>query len=848
MNATERVLARLKEVGFETGLGGVTPFGEKLPLVTGVAWEKRTAQLALIAHSEGSVEDVAWRQLLFAGSGLRHHLSGDGPSALGTPVILAIVDADGEKQIRRLAENLAKEYAVFNRVDINLVPEKNVKNPEELDDALAPLLPRCRSLLGKEISRQEVQKFWTELRGSVEAAAEGLDDVFASIRSTAGRDAADALVSGSVGREELPSPAPLGELGIWNFRSIKEMELNLSDINIIHGPNGGGKTSIVEAMEFGWAGTSQKRNGARPADYAKHLPGNGEGDFKIEVDGRAVAGVSEHEEAELRRCVLTHEAMTRLASEEPKKRFEGLLGVTGLEIPDLDTRTKEFAKTAKRAADTALAAVGIAPLARTDSKGLDHLRGALRSDFLGEFSELPDLDLAEGTLASVSGGSFTPRQWPAGDLRLRLQRADAAVAEVAEERGDESEILATLDDAAKAVESLLASRLEAAGAARQLLDALQQRSESPGEQRGEAGTPEEPAEGPIRVDLASRWLNHARGLSQAADRFRDEAAEIEDHGWSARLIDYAEAVDQASAVAPDVELERLSQPRRRPKAPQPSQEIDEDLFSRAAFAKAPDDPNAVQGPLRELAEALQVHGDGLRELDQRLRNHPARRFGARREMIMDAICRFELARTLRRGGPILETSERMVSELLDGRLAPVVRELVGAIVRFEWYFKPLQMSATEKEVVFGGLGTDRADLDARLILNSAEQTVLGVAWFLGLHMLQPKERRRVLVLDDPTSGFDNVNQSGFASTLRAFVRLLKPEQVVITTHDDAVAAVLTEEFAVVDDWPRSVARMRFHRDEDDFSVYSVEDCSVYRGEFGPETQRLGLPEDAPAVG
>ena len=215
---------------------------------------------------------------------------------------------------------------------------------------------------------------------------------------------------------------------------------------------------------------------------------------------------------------------------------------------------------------------------------------------------------------------------------------------------------------------------------------------------------------------------------------------------------------------------------------------------------------------------------------------------------MDAICRFELAKTLRRGGPILKASERMVAELLDDRLTPAVRELVGAMVRFEWYFKPLQMSTNNKKIVFGGLATDQTDLDARLVLNSAEQTVLGVAWFLGLHMLQPKDRRRVLVLDDPTSGFDNTNQAGFASTLRAFVRLLEPEQVVVTTHDDAVAAVLTEELSVVDDWPRTVARLRFQRDENDFSTCSVEDSSEQRGELDLEARRLGLLEDEPAIG
>jgi wobble nucleotide-excising tRNase len=56
--------------------------------------------------------------------------------------------------------------------------------------------------------------------------------------------------------------------------------------------------------------------------------------------------------------------------------------------------------------------------------------------------------------------------------------------------------------------------------------------------------------------------------------------------------------------------------------------------------------------------------------------------------------------------------------------------------------------------------------------------VVGVAWFLALHLLQPAERRRVLVLDDPTSGFDTVNRGGFIATLRAFARLTRPEQLL----------------------------------------------------------------------
>ena len=58
-------------------------------------------------------------------------------------------------------------------------------------------------------------------------------------------------------------------------------------------------------------------------------------------------------------------------------------------------------------------------------------------------------------------------------------------------------------------------------------------------------------------------------------------------------------------------------------------------------------------------------------------------------------------------------------------------------------------------------------------------------------------------MDDPTAGFDNANTAGFTSTLRAFTRLLRPEQVVIATHDERVAAMLAEELAGVDGWPES---------------------------------------------
>jgi hypothetical protein len=220
--------------------------------------------------------------------------------------------------------------------------------------------------------------------------------------------------------------------------------------------------------------------------------------------------------------------------------------------------------------------------------------------------------------------------------------------------------------------------------------------------------------------------------------------------------------------------------------------------------------------------------------------HPARRYREHAPRLLDAICRYELARTIRRKGPIAKAGEQLVGELLQSRLLPVVRELMAALVRFEWYFKPLQIPHTPGKLVFGGLATPNADLDASMTLNSAERSVLGVAWFLALHLMQPPERRQVLVLDDPTAAFDTTNQWSFVATVRAFVRLIRPEQVLISTHDDAVAATLTDDLAPVNDWPREVSRLRCERGPQDASAVTEEALIADSHDTERELALLGL--------
>jgi hypothetical protein len=150
VSATARILNRLKELGFQARRGALAPFGERLPLVSGVAWEEATAQLALVAEMSENDTDDEWRQLFFAASGLRHHLANDHAASFGTPIVLAVVDEYGSRRLRAIAEALAHDYLLFSRVDLNFVRSEDISDQQKLDDALAPLLPRCRTCSAKK--------------------------------------------------------------------------------------------------------------------------------------------------------------------------------------------------------------------------------------------------------------------------------------------------------------------------------------------------------------------------------------------------------------------------------------------------------------------------------------------------------------------------------------------------------------------------------------------------------------------------------------------------------------------------------------------------------------------------
>lgn len=847
---TQRVLDRVAEVGFTTRLGTFAPFGEELPLVTGVAWEPGTGQLALVAEMATADSDEAWQQLLFAVSGVRHQLTNDGPTAYGTPLVLAIADDEGVRRLRGISEDLADRFAIFSRVDLNLVRLSALDDEDALDLALAPLLPKCRELMGNEISRVDVERFWERLRHHVAGAASNLDDVFSDHREAAAEAIAGALIGDLEQSPELPPPHPIASLTLRNFRSFRDDRIDLAPVTVLHGPNGGGKSSVVEALELLWAGRSQRMPAAgdesereaqkTEAAYQRALVRDGADGFTVTGDGSSTSAVASQEGAELRRSVLGQETVGRLVDRSPLNRFAALLSTTGLELPDLDGRTRRLVTEAKAEADRALAAAGLPPLPRASSAGLKHLR----SNLGGGFPAPPDpgeLVALQAVVAETCGGLFEGRPWgPTDEVNAALARADRGIADVLSNRPAD-DLESALADAAALVRGMARERVAAAAQLRALMEGL----DAAARRGGPSSASEAPAptEKPtLPPELAVRWMSHANSVREAAGEFR-RAADADDltGKWADRLRRYADALENAAATAPlrDLQKEVRSAPAPQPLRPADLPQLD-GLFRAAGFTESVSLDAPGQAALAELHGALTRHADVLFQIGDVCESHPAKRFPEHSSQVLRAICRFELARAVRGSGPILRAADDLVGDLLESRLAPVLRELVAAIVRFEWYFKPLKVVSTGRQIVLGGLATEQEDLDARLVLNAAERTVVGVAWFLALHYLQPPERRRVLVLDDPTGAFDAVNQSGLLTTLRAFIRLARPEQVVISTHDDALGAIIAEELAPVDGWPSRVARVRIHRDEHDASVHSPQESVDQSRQTAAEADALGL--------
>jgi hypothetical protein len=848
MASTARILGSLEELGFDIHEGDMAPFDGPLPLVAGTAWHEQTAQLVLVAGSEGAeFDEDRWGELLFAAGGLRHHLSGGDRPAFGTPVVLALVDGEVKDRLRHVVEDLAANYALFDRVDLNLVSPAATKDPEELDAALAPLLPRCRAVGDDDAIGSEVlRRFWRDLRVEIHelAGREPKDAIFDRWRERVGADLANALIEDADRVSELEAPVPVKELNLSNFRSFEKETIVFGNVTILHGANGSGKTSVIEALELLWASDTQRRpsndvDESTPAAYARHLRRAGDEDFAVSGtfesgdDVDAVTALADEPRAELARCVLTQDHVTSLVNSPPRRRMQALVEITGLEIPDLDLRTARIRDEARRRLDSALADCGMDLVATASTNGLEHLRDELKGGYVDWIPSVSDLVGAEAALAESSGGTYQAHGWSHhSGLSSLLVELDAKLEELSKRLEDRSGAVSALVEAQREVRALAAQARERARPLMALADRLMSALST-------ARLRNRPERvGPVPPGVAASWHAHAQGLSSAAEGFDDAMGSIDDEAWRARLEDYVKAIRGAAERAPLGELRRLA----ADVSTQPEHgrvDVPPALFVEAFFDRAPAKPGSMLAPLRELSQGLNRYASKLEELAGELAAHPAASFVERRERILEAVARYQVARAIRRRGPIDRASTNLLSDLLKTRLEPVWQELVRAMSRFEWYFKPLRVNPEGKELVIGGGATLHDDLDIRMLLNSAERTVVGLSWFLAMHLLQPPDRRRVLVLDDPAGALDSSNLAGFIATLRAFVRLVRPEQLIVATHSETTALTLEEELAPVGSWPVEVVRIRCRRDGDS-SVAQAADPVVESADLGRRRHSSGL--------
>jgi energy-coupling factor transporter ATP-binding protein EcfA2 len=827
--SSRTVLKRLREAGFKTVTKSVKPFGVELPLAVAAAWDVRTAQLAFVAEGDGAA-DAEWEQLLFAVSSIRHQLAGDDPTGFGTPVLFAVVNKETGKRLRLLVERLTANYALFTRVDLNIVRQDAVADAATLDVALASVLPCCRRALkaGATVMRADVESFWSDVRGRIRASADAVDPAYERYREGAAAELARTLVGERQQRSKLATPSPVGTLELRNFRSFEQAKVELGGVTILHGTNGSGKSSILEALELVWAGTSQRRPpDVSAAEYTQHLRRGGETDFELRATGEGMppsptTKASELPHAELERAILTQEAGAAIVDRAPAERYARLLQTTGLPVADMVADAHRIAEEARRDVDAALRDAGMSPLGPARD-GAAHIRGQLAGGFLSRKPDAGRLIEAESGLASVAEGVYEPNQWDDGGASQALARVDSMLDDIRPTLADDPKLASAIDDALAEVRALIPERQQAAQALRELLDRLGERREPP------------TAPDSIPPELAVRWLSHAEGLQQSADGFANEVATLTGR-WAERLDDYVDLIRIACANAPIDELRKLA----RDAADQALARPDEELLRAARFSGWPEGPSSIARAAESLAGALQEHADQLATLASELERHPGHQWASHASYVLPLLCRFDLAQRVEQ--PIADASQEALGTLLQGRMYPVFRELVAAMVRFDWYFEPVQIEDADGKLVLGGLATSSNKLDARLLLNSAERTVVGVAWFLALFLLQPAERRRVLVIDDPLAALDITNRAGFVSTLRAFVRLLQPEQLIVATHDDAAAIVLAEELAPVDGWPAAVSLTRCRRDSTDLSGVNARETTHTGATLDSETRKLGLAE------
>jgi energy-coupling factor transporter ATP-binding protein EcfA2 len=858
------ILKRLAEVGFRTGEGTIAPFGQPLPLVTAWATDESTASLALIVEDASDVaDDEPWRELLFALSGLRHELQNGGSPALGTPVVVALLQNDeSAHRLRRLIEELGQQYVLFSRIELNVVVATG-RDPidSNVDVALAPLLPRSRKALmqGTVIDRETLRTLGDELKDAVRKSVATLPELLRPSALGVAESYAErlaGLITASASADSF-APTTWDSVHLRDFRAFADQEIPLGSLTLVEGLNGTGKSSLVEALELLWTGTSQRKPpDETAANYDEHLARGGNHAWSITgyrrtVDGEAVSQtVSEsgsHTPGALARNVFSQDGSLDIAREKGTQRYEELLRITGLAIPELLEECERLNREAKSQLDSLLARLQIAPTKSINARSLEHVSEALRSVAGGSApsaSEVTNLQTQLVEEAKSHGLVFQPfetatlsaeavetLQRLAEDLAGRLQSSEefTGIAQELHEVARRSAVRA--ESNARSVDALIA-----AVAARR----------RPAEQ----ATPFEDGQEVtgLPAQTASTWLYAGRSLRQSINDLRKLDVSSAAPTWRTRLERFLVLADEALGEVPFVELERFIQGRPASSPPALAKEIDPAVLLAAGFepSSVTDLPQTVQDLLRQLANSLRDHGTRLSAFAEAILLSPLVLLEGHEETLNEAVAQFELAKALKK--PVSGAQAELLTRLISGPLEPLFVELIMALTRFEWYFRPPKMTVRRGAVGFYGLATDSDKLDVRMLLNAGERAIVTLAWFLALHLLQPLSQRKILVLDDPFSTLDENNQAALVATLRTFARLTRPEMLLISTHDRVVADIIERDFAAIDRWPATVAKLRFTRSPDDTTVANGDVEETPRADYARELARLGLPGEAQPAG
>ncbi len=862
MTLRQQILKRLEEVGFRTGEGSVSPFGQPLPLVTAWAVEDRTAALGLIVEDpDGVADDGPWRELLFALSGIRHELRDGGAPALGTPVAIALLERKEHAQrLRRLVENMSAEYILFSRVELNVVA---LDEAVDIDRALSPLLPRCRSALaaGTLLGKEALATLEEELRSSVIALAETLDEPLRKpARSVALAYAQQLGDLVSIDESAPFNPVAWSAVQLNNFRSFADGTIPLATLTLLEGLNGTGKSSIVEALEILWSGTSQRKPADETAEaYDKALARDGSGQWRVtgvpqEADNDPVHATKTEATAsgEAARNVFSQDGSADIAHQGGGARYEELLRITGLSIPELEVECERLNRAAKSELDNVLSRLAIPGLQRITTRATDHVRDSLAQAAkrlapppMRGISDLQRLLSQQARESNIEYEPLVIDEDLSGSMSALIQRAEQLAMEL---RSDKEFVLEvrTIHERVRGVEEEIGRRaraLDALVAAMSVVPVAVVDARLPVTARVGASA--------LPGNVAAKWLDAGNGLRDAVAALRSIDNTLEDAEWTRRISKFLEMAESTLELVPFAELEREVDRARAPAGgtvkktkgrvqnqPRPPAAPLVDEAAGFRILEGRQLPLSLRESLIEVATALRDYSNDLARYRGTLLATPLVQLEGLEDELLLGLARFELAKRLKT--PLAATQAGLVSRLISGPLEPLLVELIAALTRFEWYFHPFKMSMQRGTVRLAGLATSSAEMDVRMLLNSGERAIVTMAWFLALHLLQPEPKRRVLILDDPFSVLDENNQAALIATVRSFARLTKPELLLFTSHDRIVSDAIEREFAAVADWPSTVARIRFSRTPDGTSTVDGHPTDAPRAEYERELSRLGL--------